>query len=88
MPEHDCDNCPLKKRVDKLEEFEKSTISDITEIKTDIKYMKESLNTMSNDIKLLLGNPAKRWDTIITTIITVVVGGFAGAIVALVLRKG
>lgn len=58
------------KRIDGLEFLTKS----VYEIASSIKTMQHDLTDMSGRLKTIEEKPAKRWDLVITTVITTIVG--------------
>jgi phage-related minor tail protein len=66
-----------------LTEQSKGQKEDMLNFKKDIK---EDINEVKNDVKELKEKPAKRWETIVTTIITVFVSGLVGAVLALIIK--
>lgn len=62
------------KRIDNIDAIAKS----VYEIAASIKTMQHDITDMSGKIKSIEEKPAKRWDLIITTAITTVVGIIVG----------
>lgn len=58
------------KRIDGIEALTKS----VYEIASSIKTMQHDITDMSGRIKTIEEKPAKRWDLVITTAITTIVG--------------
>lgn len=58
------------KRIDSVETLTKS----VYELASSIKSMQEKINDMSGRIKTIEDKPAKRWELIITSSITTIVG--------------
>ena len=68
----------LKHRVDELEE--KNNV--IQDIALSVRELAVNMKSVKEDVKDLKARPAKRWDTIITAIITAVVSGLIGIAIA------
>ena len=67
----------LHKRVDKQEEL----IENIQNIVTEVKYIREDLNSISTKVDDIEQKPAKRWDLVLTGLISTVVTAIAMAII-------
>ena len=79
----------LEKRVEKLEHIY-ATINNLTlqveKLAIETKYSREDLNKVMSRLDVLEHKPEKRYDSIITTAITGVVGAIIGAIMSLIIR--
>ena len=80
----------LEKRVEKLENiFE--TINKLTlqieKLAMETKYSREDLNKVINRVDILEHKPEQRYDNIVMTLITGIVGAIVGAIMSLIIRK-
>lgn len=79
----------LEKRVEKLEKIF-DTINNLTlqieKLAIETKYSREDLNKVMSRVDVLEHKPEKRYDNIITTAITGVVGAIIGAIMSLIIR--
>ena len=64
----------VHKRIDGIEALTKS----IYELASSIKTMQRDINVMSDKIKVIEEKPAKRWDLVVTTAITTLVGVIIG----------
>lgn len=62
------------KRIDSIDSLTKS----VYELASSIKTMQHDIKDMSVRVKTIEEKPAKRWDLIVTTVITAVVGILAG----------
>ena len=62
------------KRIDSIEALTKS----VYEIASSIKTMQRDINDMSDKIKVIEEKPAKRWDLVVTSAITTIVGIIVG----------
>lgn len=58
------------KRIDSIETLTKS----VYELASSIKTMQHDITDMSDKIKTIEEKPAKRWDLVVTTAITTIVG--------------
>lgn len=80
----------IKRRLDRLDNIfdtvNKLTIQ-IEKLALETKYMREDYNDLSNRVISLEQKPAKRYDTVITSIITGIVGALIGALMAFFLKK-
>lgn len=76
----------LERRVEKLENIfdtvNKLTVQ-IEKLALETKYSREDINKLIERVDLLEQKPAKRWDTVITSILTGIIGAVIGAIVAI-----
>lgn len=66
----------LNKRVDKQEEL----IENIQNIVTEVKYIREDLNSISTKVDDIEQKPAKRWDLVLTVLISTIVTAIAMAV--------
>lgn len=68
-------------RLDKMEERQdnlEQLTNAFTKIETEQGYIKKDVSEIKADVKALAEIPAKRWESIIERIITVVVGAIVG----------
>lgn len=75
-----------KKRIDSLEEEQKelrSLTTAVSQMVTEQKNMRDDIAEMKTDVKEIKEKPAKRWDSTVDKILTVIIG----AIVAFMLTK-
>lgn len=80
-------------RIDKVES-EVSEIKELTiavkEIAMETKEMRKDLNNVDSRLKTVEDKPAKNWDnikmTVITSIISLIIGSVGGAVIALVIK--
>lgn len=79
----------LEKRVEKLEHIYE-TINNLTlqveKLAIETKYSREDLNKVINRVDVLEHKPEKRYDSIVTTAITGMVGAIIGAIMSLIIK--
>lgn len=64
----------LHKRVDKQE----SIIENIRNIVEEMKFMREDLNAVATKVDELEKKPAKRWDIVVTAVISAASSGLVG----------
>ena len=80
----------LEKRVEKLENIF-DTINKLTlqieQLAMETKYSREDLNKVINRVDILEHKPEQRYDNIVMTLITGIVGAIVGAIMSLIIRK-
>lgn len=80
----------LEKRVEKLENIF-DTINKLTlqieKLAVETKYSREDLNKVINRVDILEHKPEQRYDNIVMTLITGIVGAIVGAIMSLIIRK-
>lgn len=74
--------------VKDLRKVQSDTSQAITEIKTDIKYIRKEFEEFTSALKELKSVPAARWNLIITAIITALTSGLVGAFISYAVRKG
>lgn len=102
----ECQNCPLKDRVDKLEEKYSESRKRIYEridklesdysraderwsnVKEDLVEIKAQQKELLTKFEQLSAQPAKRWDTAVSSAISAAVGAIVGAIGALLFGGG
>lgn len=80
----------LEKRVEKLENIF-DTINKLTlqieKLAVETKYSREDLNKVISRVDILEHKPEQRYDNIVMTLITGIVGAIIGAIMSLIIRK-
>lgn len=72
----------IKKDITALNELTR-TVAILT---TEIKHLTSSISEVKSDIKSLKEVPADRWNTVIKVIVSAVVSAIAGAFLALILK--
>lgn len=80
----------IKRRLDRLDKILDSVNSltvQIEKLALETKYMREDYNDLAARVVSLEQKPAKRYDTVITSIITGIVGALIGALMAFFLKK-
>ena len=79
MSEHVCINSDrivaLENENKQLREGHTDTRETVIEMKSDMKYMKETLNTIKIIVERLADEPRKKWDQVSRQAISFVVGG-------------
>lgn len=78
------------KRLDRMEERQDNLdklVSAVTGLERDMKHTQGDVQEIKGDIKSLMDVPRNRWEGIIKTAITTVVGALVGAVIALVLKQ-
>lgn len=76
-------------RLDKLEQRQDnldSLVSCVAGMKKDLEYTQGDVKEIKSDVKAIMDTPKKRWDTVITVIITTVVSAIVGAALALIIK--
>ena len=76
-------------RLDKLEQRQDnldSLVSCVAGMKKDLEYTQGDVKEIKGDVKAMMETPKKRWDTVITVIITAVVSAIVGAGLALIIK--
>ena len=77
------------KRLDRMEERQDNLdklVSAVTGLEKDMKHTQGDVQEIKGDIKSLMDVPRKRWEDIVKTALTCVVGALVGAVIALVLK--
>ena len=70
-----------KEFYNRLEDVEKDMVSS----KSDRAHINAKLDEISNDVKSLAEKPAKRYETIVTSVLTAIIGALVGFILSGVL---
>ena len=53
-------------------------VESVHTIANEIKHMREDLNDVKERVDIIEEKPAKRWDLVVTTVVTAVTSGFVG----------
>ena len=72
-------------RIDELEQRadeQEKLISTVAVLASKQKTMKNDVKEIKDDVKALTSKPGKRWDSLVTQIITIIVAAIAGFILA------
>jgi len=73
------------KRIDNLEgkvdDIHELTIS-VKELALETKAMREDLNKIDNRVLAIESKPAKKWDSVVSTIVTIVISAIVGFVLA------
>ena len=76
-------------RIDELQETHK-TIKDLaiatTQIASEVKALREDYNKADAEIQELKGKPVKRYETVVTTLITAICSGVVGYLISIILH--
>lgn len=75
----------LRKNSDDHKEFFKrieAVEKDMTESQSDRKHINEKLEKIDSNVEILMMKPISRYETVVTSILTAVVGGIIGFIVS------
>jgi len=70
-----------KYRLDRMEERQdnlEQLVNAFSVMQKEQEYIKEDVREIKEDVKILAGIPVKRWESIVTTALTVVVGAVVG----------
>lgn len=65
-------------QIDEMKEL----INSIHELASEVRHMRADVNKMQTDIDTIKARPVKRYDHIVTTIITVLLSGLVGYVLA------
>jgi len=77
-----------KENTKKIEQIENSINSiqqlliSVKELATEMKYMREDVTKLDKRMVEIENKPAKRWDSLIASIISIIVGAVMGAVIA------
>lgn len=58
-------------------------VESVRDIANEIKHMREDLSDVKKRVDVIEEKPAKRWDLVVTTVITAVTSGFVGYLLSL-----
>ena len=75
----------IKSAQHQIDEMKELTNS-IHELASEVKFMRNDLNKVQNDIDEIRSKPAKRYDTIVNTVITAITSGLVGFLLSIILR--
>ena len=76
-------------RLDKQEQRQDNLdklVSAVSGLQKDMEYTTKDVGEIKTDVKTLMDGPRNRWNAIVNTIITGIVGVLIGAVMALVLK--
>ena len=68
----------LHRRVDHIEEL----VENVHEMTVEVKHMREELNGVTTEVSELKSKPAKRWDVLITALISATGSGILGFVIS------
>lgn len=60
----------------------KDLINSIHELASELKHMRTDINKMQADIDTMKAKPTKRYELLVTTVLTALTGGFVGFILS------
>lgn len=90
-----CENCIKDEIIEQMREdikvlYSKSnqTENKLTELSLDSKYMKATLDDVKKMVEKIAEKPSKRWELVITTIITNGVACIVGLVIGMLIKKG
>ena len=67
----------IKSAHHRINDIEK-LVESVHTIANGIKHMREDLNDVKERVDIIEEKPAKRWDLVVTTVVTALVSGFVG----------
>ena len=76
-------------RLDKLEARQDNLdklVTAVAGMQKDLEHTQGDVKEIKSDVKAIMDTPKKRWDTVITVIITAVVSTIVGAALALIIK--
>ncbi len=71
----------LQKRLDHIEEL----VESVQKMTVEMQHMREDLNRMAAELTDIESKPAKRWETIISTLLGAVAGGMGTMLLSVIL---
>lgn len=74
-------NSRLNKLENKIENIYDLT-SSVKQIATEMKAMREDVNKIDDRVKTIEDKPAKRWDSVVGQIVSIVVAGIMGFLIS------
>lgn len=77
----------IKKRLGVVELWKEESYKSLAVLETNLTNLINQTEKMNDKIDVLLDKPAKRFDTMINTAITVIVSGVVGALMSVILLK-
>jgi len=75
----------IKSAHHRLDSLEKLTQS-VSDMVGEVKHMREDLNAVKGDVDVLKAKPARRYELIVTCLISAIVGGFGTYIITMILK--
>ena len=68
----------VEKHVDGMNDL----ISAVHDVATEVKYMRQDIDKLNMKVEVIENKPVKRWETIVTTALTVIVSAAVGFFIA------
>lgn len=68
----------VEKHLDNMNDL----IRAVHDVATEVKYMRQDLDKLNSKVEVIENKPAKRWETIATTALTVIVSAVIGFFIA------
>lgn len=72
----------MEKRQDNLDKL----VTAVAGMQKDLEHTQGDVKEIKGDVKAMMETPRKRWDTVISVIITAIVSALVGAVLALILK--
>ncbi len=93
MSECNKDNCPFAMTIADHSDFiksvrENSVEKDLAQLKIIVQNLDKLVTELQKQVNSILGMPAKRWETIVMTIITVILSTIVMGAVTFIMSKG
>lgn len=76
-------------RLDKMEQRQDNLdklVTAVAGMQKDLEHTQGDVQEIKGDVKAMMETPKKRWDTVISVIITAIVSALVGAVLALILK--
>lgn len=76
-------------RLDKMEQRQDNLdklVTAVAGMQKDLEHTQGDVKEIKDDVKAMMETPKKRWDTVISVIITAIVSALVGAVLALILK--
>ena len=72
----------MEKRQDNLDKL----VTAVAGMQKDLEHTQGDVKEIKGDVKAMMETPKKRWDTVVSTILTAIVSAIIGAALALILK--
>lgn len=72
----------MEKRQDNLDKL----VTAVAGMQKDLEHTQGDIKEIKGDVKAMMETPKKRWDTVVSTILTAIVSAIIGAALALILK--
>ena len=76
-------------RLDKMEQRQDNLdklLTAVAGMQKDLEHTQGDVQEIKGDVKAMMETPKKRWDTVVSTILTAIVSAIIGAALALILK--